>query len=157
MNSRLLSFVLACVVLVAVRFGLALAKRRGWPFFQAVSAPLQRWNLFQLALASFLTLFAELAFIRWIAVEVRVFAYFKNLALLLCFAGFGLGCALARKALRWPAAVSAFMGLALILRFPFGNGRVLEGLSQSLGSAADVEIWATGNWRALRHRSVLRP
>lgn len=100
MTSRLLSFILASVALVAVRFGLALTKRRGRPFFQAVSAPLQRWNLFQLVLASFLTLFAELAFIRWIAVEIRVFAYFKNLTLLLCFAGFGLGCALASKALR---------------------------------------------------------
>lgn len=150
MNSRLLSFVLASVVLVAVRFGLALTKRRGRPFFQAVSAPLQHWNLFQLGLASFLTLFAELAFIRWIAVEIRVFAYFKNLALLLCFAGFGLGCALASKRLRWPTAVSAFMGLVVVVRFPFASGGGLEGLSQSLGSAADVEIWATGNtWHAV--------
>src|SRR5215469_5709770 len=69
MDSRLLSFILAAVVLVAVRFGLALTKRRGRPFFQAASAPLQHWSLFQLVLASFLTLFAELAFIRWIAVE----------------------------------------------------------------------------------------
>jgi len=150
MNSRLFSFILAVLFLVALRFGLSLRKRHGRPFFQAASAPVQRWNLFQLLLASFLTLFAELAFIRWIAVEIRVFAYFKNLALLLCFVGFGLGCALASKALRWPAAVVAFMGLVVVVRFPFGNGRVLEALSQSLGSAADVEIWATGNtWQAV--------
>ena len=42
----------------------------------------------------------ELAFIRWISVEVRVFAYFKNLALLLCFLGFGLGCALVKPRCR---------------------------------------------------------
>jgi hypothetical protein len=38
-------------------------------------------SIWRLLLASFLVLFAELAFIRWIAVEVRIFAYFKNLAL----------------------------------------------------------------------------
>lgn len=150
MNSRLFSFILAVLFLVAVRVVLSLRKHNGLPFFQAGGPPLQRWNLSQLLLASFLTLFAELAFIRWIAVEIRVFAYFKNLALLLCFVGFGLGCALASKALRWPTAVAAFMGLVVVVRFPFGNGRVLEELSQSLGSAADVEIWATGNtWQAV--------
>jgi spermidine synthase len=125
-------------------------RRRGQPFFEDIGEGLERWSLRDLLLASFLTLFAELAFIRWIAVEIRVFAYFKNLALLLCFVGFGLGCALARKKVRWSAAVAAFMGLLLIVRIPFGDGVVLERLSQSLGSAADVEIWATGNtWQAV--------
>src|SRR5215472_13066171 len=99
MDLRLLTFLLATVILVG--FGIALlraARNKG-------SGPLlndqaERWSRSQLFLASFLTLFAELAFIRWIAVEVRVFAYFKNLALLLCFVGFGLGCALARQAPR---------------------------------------------------------
>src|SRR5215813_9870085 len=103
------------------------------------------FNLYKLLVASFLTLFAELAVIRWIAVEVRVFAYFKNLALLLCFVGFGLGCALARQTARWLTGVAAFMALLLIVRIPIQNGKWLEGLSQSLGAAADVEIWATGN------------
>ena len=43
----------------------------------------QNWSLPTLLLASFLTLFAELALIRWLAVEVRIFAYVKNRALLL--------------------------------------------------------------------------
>ena len=42
-------------------------------------------------MASFLTLFGELALIRWMGAEVRIFAYVKNLTLLLCFLGFGLG------------------------------------------------------------------
>jgi len=94
-------------------------------------------------LASFITLFAELAFIRWIAVEVRVFAYFKNLALLLCFVGFGLGCSLAGKATRWRTAITALVGLMLVIRFPFGN-HALTDLSQDLGNAADVEFWTSG-------------
>jgi spermidine synthase len=111
----------------------------------------ESWSLGQLLLASFLTLFAELAFIRWIAVEVRVFAYFKNLALLLCFVGFGLGCALARQSTRWLAGIASFLGLVLLVRLPVQNGSWLEGLSQSLGAAADVEIWATGtSWHWAR-------
>src|SRR5438477_12283406 len=70
----------------------------------AESESATRWSLGRLLLASFLTLFAELALIRWIAVEVRIFAYFKNLALLLCFLGFGFGCALSRARQRWVLA-----------------------------------------------------
>src|SRR5207245_4756423 len=149
MNVSMLIFILAASILAAAWLGLYIAKRRGHPFLETQADP-HPWSLPQLVLASFLTLFAELAFIRWIAVEIRVFAYFKNLALLLCFAGFGLGCALASKKVRWLAAITAFMGLLLIVRVPFGDGIVLERLSQSLGSAADVEIWPTGNsWQAV--------
>lgn len=143
MNPRVLTFSVAVVMLLAARVAMAVNARRGRPFFSA-DAP-ENYNLPRLLLASFLTLFAELAFIRWIAVEVRVFAYFKNLALLLCFVGFGLGCALAAKAVRWPRAIMALLGLLLVIRVPYQNGRALEGLSQSLGAASDVEVWVTGN------------
>src|SRR5919108_402488 len=150
MNPRLITFALATLVLVALRVVISVAKRRRPPLAEDVSQPLQSWSLPQLLLASFLTLFAELAFIRWIAVEIRVFAYFKNLALLLCFVGFGLGCALANKRVRWASALTAFMGLLFVVRIPHGDGAILERLSQSLGSAADIEIWATGNtWQAV--------
>ena len=137
------------MTLLIARGVMVVAKRRGKAFFQDEINSLQRWSLFQLLLASFLTLFAELAFIRWIAVEIRVFAYFKNLALLLCFVGFGLGCALAGRATRWSTAIVSFLGLVLIVRVPLENAGVLQHLSQSLGAASDVEIWATGdkwNW-----------
>ena len=143
MNSRTLTFIAAAATLGAARVVLAWSKRRGHPFFESEQA--ERWSSSQLLLASFLTLFAELAFIRWIAVEVRVFAYFKNLALLLCFVGFGLGCALARRVVRWQVALTAFLGLVLVIRLPWQNGRLLETLSQSLGAAPDVEIWQAGN------------
>ena len=149
MSHRLLYFLLATAMLLAVRIIMWSAKRRGQPFFGNVVSVAQSWSLFELLVASFLTLFAELAFIRWIAVEIRVFAYFKNLALLLCFVGFGLGCALAGRASRWSSAVISFLGLVLIVRLPLTNGSVLEHLSQNLGAASDVEIWATGdswNW-----------
>ena len=45
-------------------------------------------NLF---LISLITLFAELFIIRWLSTEMRVFAYFKNIPLLSCFLGIGIG------------------------------------------------------------------
>src|SRR5215471_8833023 len=144
MNSRILTFLVAAAILVLVGLVLFVMRRRGRAIF-APANDLPDWSLNQLLLASFLTLFAELAFIRWIAVEVRAFAYFKNLALLLCFVGFGLGCALARQTPRWLTGIGAFLGLLLIVRLPIHDGKWLEGISQSLGAAADVEIWATGN------------
>src|SRR6202051_4664640 len=103
----------------------------------------ERWSLSTLLLASALTLFAELALIRWVATEVRVFAYVKNLALLLCFLGFGLGCALTRQRARWQSAATSLLGLFLIVRLPWRGPKVMESLSQYLGAAQDVEIWAT--------------
>ena len=119
------------------------AKQRGTPFFAAEQDERAVWRPLRLLLASLLTLFAEMAFIRWISVEVRVFAYFKNLALLLCFLGFGLGCALVKQRSRWMPALKAFLGLLLVVRIPWQGGRLSEGLSQSLGGAADVGIWVT--------------
>ncbi|HUB01588.1 MAG TPA: hypothetical protein VL983_02840 [Terriglobales bacterium] len=107
------------------------------------------WNPSALFLASGLTLFAELAIIRWVATEIRIFAYVKNLALLLCFLGFGVGCALARNAPRWSAAATGLLGLVLIVRLPFFGSDVMENLSRFLGAGPDIEIWQAGlqrNW-----------
>src|SRR5579863_8018291 len=144
MDPHTLTFSLSLIIVALFSMVLWLARLRGRPVF-ASAADLSGWNLGHLLLASFLTLFAELAFIRWIAVEVRVFAYVKNLALLLCFVGFGLGCALASKTVRWPVGIKACLGLVLVIRLPWQNGRLLEELSQSLGAAPDVEIWRAGN------------
>src|SRR5215467_7532016 len=143
MNPRTPFFILASGILLLILVVLFLLRRRDREVFAATAE--EKWSLTQLLLASFLTLFAELAFIRWIAVEVRVFAYCKNLALLLCFVGFGLGCALARQKVRWLSGVTALLGLLLIVRLPIQNGKWLEGISKNLGAAADVEIWATGS------------
>jgi hypothetical protein len=143
MTFRTSAFLAAVVLLVVVRIVMWRAKRRGNAFFARDQGEAPDWRPYRLLLASFLTLFAELAFIRWIAVEVRVFAYFKNLALLLCFLGFGLGCALVKQKSRWFPALEAFLGLLLVIRIPWQGGRLLEGLSQSLGGAGDVGIWST--------------
>ncbi|MGO9864623.1 MAG: hypothetical protein ACLPLR_13505 [Terriglobales bacterium] len=129
---RIVGFILAALVLGAWR---AIKPR--------TQIPPPRWNLSNLFLASALTLFAELALIRWVATEVRVFAYVKNLALLLCFLGFGIGCALARQRPRWQTAATALLGLIVIVRLPWRGPQIMETLSQYLGAAQDIEIWAT--------------
>jgi hypothetical protein len=132
MSLRILGFILAAVVLAGYR----VIKPRA----QASNQP-EGWSLSTLFLASALTLFAELALIRWVATEVRVFAYVKNLALLLCFLGFGLGCALARQRPRWQTAATALLGLIAIVRLPWRGPQIMETLSQYLGAAQDVEMW----------------
>ena len=135
MSLRIPGFILAALLLIGYRVIRPRAQ---------ASDLSDRWNLSTLFLASALTLFAELALIRWVATEIRVFAYVKNLALLLCFLGFGLGCALARQRPRWQTAATALLGLIVIVRLPWRGPRIMETLSQSLGAAQDVEIWATG-------------
>ncbi len=142
MDARNLEFFLACAILVAATIVVARSRRLGHGFFDLTGGESGKWSLAQLLLASFLTLFAELAFIRWIAVEVRVFAYFKNLALLLCFAGFGFGCVLANKAVRWMISVYGFVALVLVVCAPW-SASGLEGLSESLGAGADTQLWGT--------------
>lgn len=148
MEPRIIAFATAIATLLLVRLWMVIARRRGDGFLQPADRS-SLWRPRQLFLASFLTLFAELAFIRWVAVEVHIFAYFKNLALLLCFVGFGLGCTLAAQPIRWARSVTALMGLLLVVRLPWHSGKVLDGISQALGSGSDMLIWATSavrNW-----------
>ena len=143
MNWHLLGFLAAVALLISTRF---LLNTR---LDHSTAEPAPDWSVWRLGVASFLTLFAELALIRWIGTEVRIFAYVKNLALLLCFLGFGLGCALAKSRLRWSGAATALLGLVMIVRHPWHARRALEGLSQALGAGQDMQIWATTtarNW-----------
>src|SRR4051794_33965186 len=48
-------------------------------------------------LASALALFAELVMIRWHATSAHVFAIFKNISMLSCFLGLGIGFALSSR------------------------------------------------------------
>jgi len=70
----------------------------------------------QLFMASALSLYVELLLIRYIAVEVHIFAYFKNLALMACFLGLGLGFAWTGKKFNlFPWSGTAFFGLVTLL------------------------------------------
>ncbi len=53
------------------------------------------------------------------------------------------GCALARQRPRWQTAATALVGLIVIVRLPWRGPEIMESLSQYLGAAQDIEIWAT--------------
>jgi hypothetical protein len=84
---------------------------------------------FGLFLVSALGLFAELVFIRWVASELRVVAFYKNLALLGAYLGLGLGFAWHRRRpeARWfeaayfPLLAAAVILILLIARTPVGE------------------------------------
>jgi spermidine synthase len=69
--------------------------------------------------ASLLSLFLEMLLIRWIAAEVSAFAYFKNVVLIGCFLGFGLGCYLSRKPVNLLAFLFPIGLLVSIIKLPW--------------------------------------
>ncbi len=64
----------------------------------------------ELFVLSALILYLEVALIRWIGTEVRIFAYLGNLVLVVCFFGVGLGCCQATR----PASLTR-LGLNLLI------------------------------------------
>ena len=79
------------------------------------STSLRRAGL-EIAAASFLVLFQELALIRWLPVQVRVIAYFPNLILISSFLGLGIGALRGRKKSMlwlWPLALALVVAVAL--------------------------------------------
>ncbi|HEY9683488.1 MAG TPA: hypothetical protein V6C86_18060 [Oculatellaceae cyanobacterium] len=53
--------------------------------------------LVELFVISLISLYFELVIIRWLSSEIRIFAYFKNVPLMACLFGLGLGMALANS------------------------------------------------------------
>jgi SAM-dependent methyltransferase len=73
---------------------------------------------FCLAIASFLGLYFELIAIRWLSSEIRYFAYYKNVPLMACFLGLGIGFSRAdRPSNPLPIFLPLFSFLALLLMF----------------------------------------
>lgn len=78
----------------------------------------RRLTLAQIAAASFVVLFQELALIRWLPAQVRAIGYFPNVVLLAAFLGLGIGSLLAsrRPLLRWwPIAVACLTAAAALM------------------------------------------
>lgn len=72
--------------------------------------------LFELFVLSFLSLFIELLFIRWMSADIRLFNIFKNFPLVACFVGLGVGFAQPND--RWfRSAAINMLGCVLLFRF----------------------------------------
>jgi spermidine synthase len=111
-------------------------------FFSVKSEPGDR-ILLPLFLVSFAALYIEILLIRWIGTEIRVFAYFQNLALIACFLGFGLGCYRAgrKKGQLFDAGAIAFLIIFVELPVPQWK-RILEGVSSALSYSNDAQLWS---------------
>lgn len=84
---------------------------------RALPKALKKWA--PLFLVSSLSLFIELAVIRWISGEVRLFAYFKNLPLLAAFLGLSIGFALVGKNQRYIRAFTPLLALFALMVIGF--------------------------------------
>src|SRR3989304_2784334 len=109
---------------------------------------LPRWS--PLFLISSLSLFLELAVIRWLAAEVRLFSYFKNLPLLAAFLGLAIGFALIRTTRNYWSEFAPMFGLfvALVLLI----GRVISPRALAYPSGGEEFLWFAGDysyWLAL--------
>ncbi len=70
-------------------------------------------------LASVMGLFLELALIRWVSSEIRIFAYCKNLVLVASFLGFGAGLHMVRGKFHAARASLLLLLLAMLVRLPW--------------------------------------
>src|SRR5690349_1377019 len=93
-----------------------------------------------------LSLFLELAVIRWQSTVLEFFAFYKNYSLLACFVGLGLGYALAARdriplLLVIPLLAWQF-GFMIIVRFGLGRAETLRTLPfrEQLNMGADIGL-----------------
>jgi spermidine synthase len=80
---------------------------------------LRRWG--PLFLISALGLFLELAVIRWLSAEVRIFSYFKNFPLLAAFLGLGIGFGLVGRRRSWMSAFAPTLLVFAVLVIAVGR------------------------------------
>ncbi len=100
-----------------------------------------------LIIVSLAILFIEVALIRWISTESRIFAYVNNLVLLACFLGMGTGSYLASGKLRLyltPVSITAIILLLnLPLKLTIGDKplHLFRDIPTFLSSFTDSIIW----------------
>src|SRR6266849_9015281 len=96
----------------------------------------------QLALASLLSLFLEMLMIRWVAAEVSAFAYFKNVVLIGCFLGFGLGCYFCQRSINLLAFVFPMSLLVVLIKLPWPALRlVVQQIPYLIAPTSEIVLW----------------
>ncbi|MCA9796117.1 MAG: hypothetical protein KC910_30125, partial [Candidatus Eremiobacteraeota bacterium] len=95
--------------------------------------------------ASCVGLFLELAIIRWVSSEVRVFAFCKNLALVACFLGFGVGCFLWKKRVSIARSQLLLLLFALVVVLPWRPLRLYgpQEVSTVMARMPSMMVWQT--------------
>jgi spermidine synthase len=96
----------------------------------------------QLFVLSLLGLYLEMLMIRWLSSEIRIFAYYKNLVLIACFLGFGLGCALCRRRVHPLAMAIPLLFFTIFVAAPLpGMHDAVVNLTTLIGTTSQVQIW----------------
>ncbi len=97
-----------------------------------------------LCFASFAALYLEIMLIRWVSTEVRIFAYFQNLALIACFLGFGMGCFYARQRRSVVFSILAMTTLVVLVQLQGAIGfwkGLVNSLTSILSISPDFIMW----------------
>jgi spermidine synthase len=94
--------------------------------------------------ASFAALYLEIMLIRWVSTEVRIFAYFQNLALIACFLGFGIGCFYARQRSSVVFSILAMTTFVVLVQLQSAVGAwkgLVNSLTSILSISSDFIMW----------------
>jgi len=92
-------------------------------------------------------LFLEIAVIRWVSAEIRIFTYLNNLILLACFLGIGLGSYFAKSGIHLFITPTVLASLVFLVLGPFnvqwGNASVhiVRDIPFLLSAFTDSVIW----------------
>src|SRR5579862_2361450 len=91
---------------------------------------------------SALILYLELALIRWIGTEIRIFAYLGNLTLVMCFFGVGCGCYRASKPVDLAVMAGSLLFLAALVANPFHIATLnFSNVTFLLSGLEDSVVW----------------
>src|ERR1700756_1372104 len=108
----------------------------------------ERSAMLRLLLISSAALYLEIVLICWLGTEVRIFSYFQNLSLIVCFLGFGVGCFSSKK--RGNLLVSLVATTILVssvsFRFMPWHG-FLGSLSSVLSYTPDAALWGSASFK----------
>jgi spermidine synthase len=101
-------------------------------------------SLWRLILISSAALYLEIVLIRWLGTEVKIFAFFQNLTLLVCFLGFGVGCYTSKKRGSLLPSLVAVTVIVAGVNLPFASlHKFLWIMSSVLSFTPDAALWGT--------------
>src|ERR1700728_3775994 len=98
--------------------------------------------MWRLLLVSSAALYLEIVLIRWLGTEVKIFAFFQNLSLMVCYLGFGIGCFTSQKRGSLLPALGATTALVVAVNLPFKVWHdCLRVISSVLSYTPDAALW----------------
>ena len=98
--------------------------------------------MWRLLLISSAALYLEIVLIRWLGTEVKIFAFFQNLSLIVCFLGFGLGCFGSKQRGSLIPSLAATTTLVVVVSLPIKHWHnFLQSMSSYLSYAPDAALW----------------